>query len=433
MVKAFIDLAENVTLMVTKNRSIAYYTDMDYSDDVLDKLFATLNKLNVDEANVMLHGVISERLKAGDLVIAGAQVKESYSDYKAIEHLFKALGTPKVFFYDFAGYWSMGLEPKTLVVYQDELTYNFVVYDGVIKYTGVVMDANLKQQVLVLCNKFELTSVVDADSLCHEALINYFSNADKIKPEYRVHLARFAYMMTTDSEKCRVSSARFEKLESDSTAGVKPAEESHIGSDSDSSTKVSAKNSSKSLLGFGKAKNADTKRNSKKMQAVQKQPKEVQSGDGGDSSGHAQKSKRFGLPTPLCVILIIILLGMIVGCSLAYKFLGQKQKKVLDNYNQISQQYDLQKAQLAGYNRVLKSDDTNSIACVSVIDSIDFSKCNSYTCDLENNVLQVNAIVANKNSANQFIRSIKKKYKVSRSSTRKAGKHTLATVVVEVA
>lgn len=435
MIKAFIDLAENVTLMVTKNRSIAYYTDMDYSDDLLDKLFAILNNLNIDEANVMLHGIVSERLTDGDLSFAGAQVKESYSDYKAIEHLFKALGTPRVFFYDFIGYWSMGLKPKTLVVYQDDSTYNFVVFDGLIKHTSVVMDANLKQQVLVLCNKFELTSVIDADSLCHESLVSYFSNADEVKPECRVHLARFAYMMTKDSEKCRVSSNRFKKPESESAVNnstVESAKETQIASNADTNESSEATPKTKSLLGFRKVKKVSAEK-SKKDPVASKHSEEIQRDSAGSDHSRDRKSKRFGLPTPLCIILVIVLLGVIVGCSLAYKFLEQKQKKDLDNYNQISQQYELQKAQLAGYNRVLKSDDTNSIACVSIIDSIDFSKCASYTCDLEGRVLQVNANVANRSSANQFIRTIKKKYKVSRSSVKKARKYTAATVVIEVA
>lgn len=140
MVRVFMDLAENVAILLAKDRKIVYYEDFDYGADTLDVIFSKLTDLGIEEANVVLHGSISEKLVNGDVAVANAFARESYSDYRALTHLFSALGIPTVFFYEFAGYYLSNLEPRTLLIDQDNSQFKLIVYTDSIQYTSITTE-----------------------------------------------------------------------------------------------------------------------------------------------------------------------------------------------------------------------------------------------------------------------------------------------------
>lgn len=415
MIRAFMDLAENVALLITKDRKIVYYEDFDYSNSTLDVVFSKLTELGIEEICVMLHGVVSDKLQTGSVHVANAYAVESDSDYKALTHLFSALGISTVYFYDFAGHWMFGLEDNSLVVVQDDGQYHLIVYSNGIKSCGLATESNLSQQVMVLCNKYELKHVVDADSLVHKPLLNYFENVGAMKESLYHRLSLFAFMMTTESEEFRVG-----KLEN--TAGtMKEALRSE-----DTSNEPKASEGVKSVGAKAPATKQPKVKQPKEPKAKEPKVKQPKTKEPKEPKAKGPKVFTFGTVVT-SVLLAVAITAVSIGGS---KILQKRDAEVANTLNTLNTRLQTENSQSAAYKRALASDGVTASSSLSVLSKMDFKGCTGYNADAQTGSLTVIATSKNEKNAKVFLTRVKKKFKVTDSLiTKQKGVVTTKVVV----
>lgn len=478
MIRAFVDLAENVAILLAKDRKIVYYEDFDYSSETLDVIFSKLTGLGIEEASVTLHGSVSEKLSDGDVAVANAFAKESYKDYRALIHMFSALGVPTVFFYEFAGYYMFGIENQTLLVDQDNSQFKLIAYTDRIQYTSITTEVNLRQQALTVCNKYQLTKIVDVNSLVYDKLVGYFENADSVKPELRHRLALFAYTMTTDSEAYRVQNLSIDghKVEVSATvAAPAPAQASAsvvAPAPAPASAPPTAGLDELSLddleLDGGApsprkaAQKAVTNQNEVPTQKVSQTQSQIEKAvadsiddsTSGKEDTASKPEKKTKARTPKktkpkvpkapgegglgiswkSVVLGGVLAALIVtGSSIGANALSKKNNADMQTADTLEERYQTETAQYNAYKRALASDKVDNTSGVSILSKIDFSGTSDYSVTIGEGQLSVVAVVEDKKAGAKFISDNKKKFNVVDSLITTKDKTVTAKVVIGMA
>lgn len=389
MVRVFIDLSSNIALIVAKDNYIAYYEDLDYTVNVLDVLYSKLQNVPVDEAIVVMHGVVSEKNEICDLEFNGLQVRESIRDFDAFKHLFGALTVPKVFFYEFAGYYAMQATGRMLFVDQDDSQYQLLVFNEGFVQSQTVTYSNLQQCVRTLRNKYSIEEVVDVKNLVVPKLVHYFANYQEVPEDLQPRLSLFAFTLTNASEPyiIRKVNAIFNPAEQTQQSAEKPAGQPAEQS-AEQLEKPEKPAKKKGFFYFG-------------------------------------KKKKKGVPTLLALFISALCLG---STGVAYGGTAMYNKVLatdIENMNTLNSQYLSESSELAAYQRVknqVEGTVSSESTPVEILCNLDYEGGSDFVIESNEDSVDVRGTFHSKNAAKVFVSKAKKLYNVSDSKVSKEKK-----------
>lgn len=388
MIKAFLDIGCNVSLLVTLDRYIAVYEEVDYSVKLLDFIYSKLNGIGVQELVIVLHGNLG--LGADGVSILGAKADESRNDYDALGHLASTLGISKLSFYEFASYGFYNLPHNYLVVFQSDASYKLVVYkDSIVKIVDCAEDT-LQQNVISLCNTYELKGVRDASFYTAKELLGYYKNVNSVYAAILPKLSMFAFMQTKDcgaieildTDVCRMTQAP-------------PIVEQQS---------VTFNEGDGQIMGNVEPINDDlTKSRPKRSKAAKVKPVKEKSPKDSDSGSSVVLKVLSFFKLPVILLLLLFLIISIIGNIIIGKKLASEQntlKEITSEYNNVSKQ-------LSAYNRLSDSSDTSlSASAVDILSSIDYSQATSSNISLDGDDLKISLQFTSKTAASKFKSSI---------------------------
>lgn len=383
MVRVFIDLASNIALVLVKDNRIAYYEDFDYTVNVLDVLYSKLQDLKVEEAIVVLHGVIADKTELWDWEQKGLKVRESRADFDAFRHLFGALMIPKVFFYEFAGYYMTQATGRVLFVDQDDSQYQLLVYTDGFTQSQIVTSGNLQQSVRTLCNKYSLNHIVDVKNLVVPQFLEYFQNVQDVPEDVYPRISLFAFTVTSASESCIV---REVKPPQQSAEPLQLAEQMPSQQSTKQMTQFEKSEKKKGLFSFGK--------------------------------------KKKGIPTLLALFVSVLCLGstatVYVGCTMYNKVLATD----VENVNTLNSQYLSESEELIAYRRVKNQAEGVSAeeTPIGILASLEYDNGFDFTIESERDFVRMQGKFPSKREATKFVSKVKKIFNVTDSSIVKGKK-----------
>lgn len=397
MVRVFIDLSSNIALIVAKDNYIAYYEDLDYTVNVLDVLYSKLQNVPVDEAIVVMHGVVSEKNEICDLEFNGLQVRESIRDFDAFKHLFGALTVPKVFFYEFAGYYAMQATGRMLFVDQDDSQYQLLVFNEGFVQSQTVTYSNLQQCVRTLRNKYSIEEVVDVKNLVVPKLVHYFANYQEVPEDLQPRLSLFAFTLTNASEPyiIRKVNAIFNQAEQTQPVQQQPQQ---------SAEKPAGQSAEQSV------------------QQLEKSAEQPAKKKGFFSFG---KKKKKGVPTLLALFISALCLG---STGVAYGGTAMYNKVLatdIENMNTLNSQYLSESSELAAYQRVknqVEGTVSSESTPIEILCNLDYEGGSDFVIESSEDSVDVRGTFHSKNAAKVFVSKAKKLYSVSDSKVSKAKK-----------
>lgn len=403
MVRVFIDLSSNIALIVAKDNYIAYYEDLDYTVNVLDVLYSKLQNVPVDEAIVVMHGVVSEKNEICDLEFNGLQVRESIRDFDAFKHLFGALTVPKVFFYEFAGYYAMQATGRMLFVDQDDSQYQLLVFNEGFVQSQTVTYSNLQQCVRTLRNKYSIEEVVDVKNLVVPKLVHYFANYQEVPEDLQPRLSLFAFTLTNASEPyiIRKVNAIFNPTEQTQQSAEQPQqpEQQPQQPAEQSAEQLEKPVKKKGFFSFG-------------------------------------KKKKKGVPTLLALFISALCLG---STGVAYGGTAMYNKVLatdIENMNTLNSQYLSESSELAAYQRVknqVEGTVSSESTPIEILCNLDYEGGSDFVIESSEDSVDVRGTFHSKNAAKVFVSKAKKLYSVSDSKVSKAKKSKyFATISISI-
>ncbi len=399
MIRLFIDLADYVTIMLMKDNIIVYYSDLDYTTNTLDVIYARFANIEVEEAIVVMHGYVSERQKQGDLTIQNLKVTESSKDYFALKHLLASLGISKVMFYEFAGLYSELVEEKTLLVDQQDAQFQLLVYTDRFAHTQLCTQESLQQTVISLCNKYDIRKVVDVKNLTNQQLLSFYGNLDKVHDNTILpQLTLFAYMMTKESLSVQV----------------------------DLSSKILAEQQMQQLKAVPIQQTSQS--------PIQSVPLAQQSAQLPEQPVPVKKKKKWkGIPTFLSIGLSLILLAGTGACVVGVKVYNRVIADDQTNYKTLNNVYINDNAQLAAYKRMadqFSGKSSNGAADIAALGNIKFMDASDVKINYSNSVVTISGSFKNKKKAGSFIKKIRKQYSNAECSIDKKKSSFVASIIL---
>lgn len=371
MIRAFVDLGNNVALMILKDKLVAYYEDFDYHEAVLDRIYSRLQNLAIDEVIVVLHGIVCKQ-NTGHLKLHNLDVKESTNDYEAFKHLFGALGISKVFFYEFAGYYDSQICDHYLIIDQETSQCRLSVFDGNYKYSQLTSFRALEQNVQMLCNKYSIQKIVDAKNFVVPQLLEYYDNLKHLPKELYARFSLFAFTLTQASNDYLI------KI-----------------------NLLSAANVSKQTVNLADKQDSGVQEEQSEVQEKQLKVKK--------SLGNKKKKKK-GFPGFLAVMLSLICIGGSAGSAVGV----QAYSKILNNdiecLSALNSQLLTETSQVDAYKRVINyntnnpSESTDSL--INVLTNINFNQGTNFIVEMKEDGLSVSALFKTKKAAKKFLESL---------------------------
>ena len=406
VIKVFIDFADVVSICLKDDRKLCYFTAFDYSETLLDNIYAVLSDVKVTSATVVLHGRLGG-VPGGVVVLPGASVFEPVGDVKAIDHLLKAAGIPVIEYFEFAGYYLSQGKQNVLFIDQEASVINLIVYKDHVVTMQLCTEALLQQTVRALYNQYELTEVVDVKNLVIPALLNYFDNINSVyREDVLPVLSLFAFTLTTLASPYLVDTSRLD-FSSNNNAGT-PEHEIKEEILPGPETADSCENPLDEVK--GKKKKVRRKPDVPK-EKIQREP--VAAG-------------RRGLLKFLSVILVfllaVVLVASIAGNSILSFIVGQKQKSIAD----LTAIYQANQNTVQSYQRMEQSLFGNEI-CMSGVElagKLDLSKSIDNYISVTNTGINYVGYFKTERNAKAFLNNVKKAATITSSRVAKSKKGT---------
>lgn len=384
-----------------KDNIIVYYSDLDYTTNILDVIYARFANLEIEEAIVVMHGYVSERQKQGDLTIQNLKVTESSKDYFALKHLLASLGISKVMFYEFAGLYSELVEEKTLLVDQQDAQFQLLVYTDRFAHTQLCTQESLQQTVISLCNKYDIRKVVDVKNLTNQQLLSFYGNLDKVHDNTILpQLTLFAYTMTKESLSVQV----------------------------DLSSKILAEQQMQQLKAVPMQQTSQS--------PIQPVPLAQQSAQLPEQPVLVKKKKKWkGIPAFLSIGLSLILLVGTGPCVVGVKVYNRVIADDQMNYKTLNNVYINDNAQLTAYQRMadqFSGKGSNGTADIATLGNIKFMDASNVKINYSNGVVTISGSFKNKKKAGSFIKKIRKQYSNAECSIDKKKSSFVASIILPV-
>lgn len=394
--KVFIDFADFVSIGLNHGRKLCYFNTFDYSETILDKIYAVLSDVKVTSAAVVLHGKVGGA-EGSTLSLEGAGVFEQAADVQAIDHLLKAAGIPEIEYYEFAGYYLSQGKQNVIFADQESSVVNLIVYKDSIISTQLCTDALLQQTASSLYNRYELSEIIDVKNLVVPAFLDYFDNLDTIvADEVFPVLSLFAFTQTTLADSYKIDKGRLESLP--------PAEEAYNRADVP-----------------GQEVQEESAENCKvKQKQEDRSRKEVNETE----PARPQKNKRFlkFLAGVLMFLLVLALVAAIAGDAMMKRVVSQRQNSLAD----LSVMYQANQDTVSAYQRIEQVSDKDA-ACVSGVElagKLDLSKSSDNYVHVTNSGMGYVGYFKTEGDAKAFLGNVKKIATVTSSRIAKSKKGT---------
>ena len=182
MIKAFITIDSIVKLLVRADEKTAYYTEYSYDDQILDKLFTVIKKLNIQELNVLFdsticsgsfqNGFVTSEIHSGDKILYNYVSK---SDLCKMLHLANNMKIQNIHCWDKVTYITSCVESGCAVFASNDIYCILVIQNHIpieVYYTRVDQIATTLVKIYA---KYKIKNFINADSM---ASISYVQNIE---------------------------------------------------------------------------------------------------------------------------------------------------------------------------------------------------------------------------------------------------------------
>lgn len=203
MVHFLVDLDDTVRTLLLCDDTIIELREINYTVDLLDKLFVQLSKYQVDKLSVITHGVLSSCLYENGCVAYSTTVDGEIllcsinkDDVCAIKELANKCNISDVTFYDKLGYYlALGRKGVCYVDKHNGMQTLLAVDNGKLTKLSMCTENSLSERIDGFCTDNNLQSICNGDELSDEDNLMFFANAAMVLDDERtVHdLSVFAY------------------------------------------------------------------------------------------------------------------------------------------------------------------------------------------------------------------------------------------------
>ena len=191
----FIDLSDKVSVALCSDRCLINFEDFDYSECLLDELYARINGIDIDELIVILHG--EPNVQKDSIKVDGVPYGESKNDFEAIKHLCKAAGIPNCVFIEYSGIFAN--KNPAIIVEKVDGAFRVTTKTAKVNDVQVCSSDFLISTLKGLKNRYAIDDIKEADTFIDMNLLAYYKNLDILDSKDTVLFAEltiFAYAMT---------------------------------------------------------------------------------------------------------------------------------------------------------------------------------------------------------------------------------------------
>lgn len=208
MINLYLNLEEVAQFLLTKDKTVVSYTEIEYTEDFLDSFYNFIKECEVDRVVILVHGFYcttsdSNNFVACDITVNGSKYycNVSNDDINALLKVCEKSGVREFKIVDFLGYCAaLGLNDTSFVMPYGDMTEVVTVSNG-IKDIVYIRPINLEGNLLQNKRNYGVSKFIDINTYADATLVGKFVGTESIQDKRAlVGISKLAYTETEASE-----------------------------------------------------------------------------------------------------------------------------------------------------------------------------------------------------------------------------------------